>query len=29
MISEANFITATFIDNERNNIEVLLKRFVV
>jgi len=24
MISEANFITATFIDNERNNIEVLL-----
>ena len=25
MISEANFITATFIDNERNNIEVLLR----
>ena len=25
MISEANFITATFIDNERKNIEVLLR----
>lgn len=25
MISEANFVTAAFIDNERTNIEVLLK----